>query len=306
MAAKLKPSDTITANGVTKTISEFAIDLNCPVQTILGRLQREWHPDRAVSEPPGAKGGSNRGKKSPAEVLTPDELQRLLEVNNDGATGCRNKALIVIGWRSGVRISEALALRPSNLDPVQQTLRVLHGKGDKPRTVGLDAQAWAVVAKWLDLRETLGIENDAPLFCTLKGKKLDSRYVRELMPRLAERAKIAKRVHFHGLRHTMAFELAGEGLPIHLIQQQLGHSNAAITSRYLAHLNPAETIAAMKARSWGKDKVTHPVTSAIAGGSGLMSPGWMDRLREEIGPRLVLFHDGRANESEFRAAVLLF
>lgn len=297
---KLKPSDTITANGITKTISDFAVDLGCPVQTILGRLERGWTNDRAVSESPGTKGGSNRGKKSPAEVLTPDELQRLLEQNNDGATGHRNKALIVVGWRSGVRISEALSLTPANLDPVQQTVRVLHGKGDKSRTVGLDRQAWAVVAKWLEVRASLGIGDNATLFCTLAGKQLDDRYVRELMPRLAKHAKISKRVHFHGLRHTMAFELAAEGLAINLIQQQLGHSNASITSRYLAHLNPAETINAMKARTWGQQP------TAIATSSGAPAPGWLDRLRGEIGERLMLFHDARTSETEFRAAVLLF
>lgn len=301
---KLKPSDTITANGVTKTISLFAIELGCPVQTILGRLQREWHPDRAVSEPPGQRGGSNKGKKSPAEVLTPEELQGLLDQCNGGATGQRNKAMIVIGWRAGLRIDEALSLTPSCLVPSQQTIRILHGKGDKARTVGLDQQAWSVVATWIDVRDQLGIGQDAPLLCTLKGGKVDARYVRELMPRLAKAAGITKRVHFHGLRHTLAFELAGEGLPIHLIQQQLGHSNAAITSRYLAHLNPAETIAAMKGRTWGRQPVA--AAAAIGGPTVAPAPGWLDRLRTDIGKRLVAFHDGRTNETEFRAAVFLF
>ena len=298
--AAYKPSDMITALGTTKTISAFAVDRGCPVQTILGRLKRGWSVDRAVSESAGTRGGANRGKKAPAEVLTPAELQQLLDQCSDGATGQRNRALIVIGWRAGLRINEALALTPANLDAAQQTVRILHGKGNKARTVGLDRQAWDVVAIWLDARATAGIAADAALFCTLAGGPLADRYVRELMPRLAKGAGITKRVHFHGLRHTMAFELANEGLPIHLIQQQLGHSNAAITSRYLSHLNPAETISAMKSRTWGKHNVAPLVTS------GVPAPGWLDRLRQEIGSRLVLFHDGRSNESEFKAAVLLF
>lgn len=302
MATKPKPSDPLTVRGVTKSIAEFSAEKGCPVQTLLGRLQRGWSPERTVDEPVGTKGGSNRGKKAPAEVLTPDELQSLLAHCNNGVTGQRNQAMIVIGWRAGLRISEALSLTLANLDQREQTLRILHGKGDKARTVGLDLQAWAVLDKWLAARTAAGIGPNAPLFCTLKGGKVDSRYVRELMPRLATAAGITKRVHYHGLRHTHAFELAGEGLAIHVIQQQLGHSNAAITSRYLAHLNPAETIARMKGRTWGKQ----PGANINTGPSAAPAPGWLDRLREEIGQRLMLFHDARSNEVDFKAVVLLF
>ena len=55
-------------------------------------------------------------------------------------------------------------------------------------------------------------------------------------------------MHAHGLRHTHAAELAREGMPVNLIQAQLGHSNLGTTSRYLAHIAPAELIEAMKKR----------------------------------------------------------
>ncbi len=302
MAEKLKPSSKIEFGGQIKSLNDWALQLGCRVQTLLGRLDRGWSVERTLTEKAGGRGGANRGKKLAAEVLTPEELQLILDNCNDGATGIRNRALIVIGWRAGLRIAEALALTPANIEAQHQTVRILHGKGDKARTVGLDRQAWSIVSTWLSTREAAGIGADAPLFCTLKGGKVASRYVRELMPRLAKHAGISKRVHFHGLRHTMAFELANEGLAIHLIQQQLGHSNAAITSKYLAHLNPAETIKAMKERGWGKQAAGY--SSNLP--SGAIPPGWLDRLREEIGSRLVLFHDGRQNETEFRAAVLLF
>lgn len=75
-------------------------------------------------------------------------------------------------------------------------------------------------------------------------------YVRALLPRLAAKANIEKRVHAHGLRHTHAAELALEGVPMHVIQAQLGHSNLGTTSRYLAHIAPTEVIAAMQLREW--------------------------------------------------------
>lgn len=298
--SKLMPSSRLSANGTEQTLSEFAVGLCCPVQTILGRLARGWPVDRAVTEPVGSAGGGNRGAKLAAEVLTPDELQQMLRHCNDGATGHRNRALIVIGWRAGLRISEAIALQPKDLDQQQQTIRVLHGKGDKARTVGLDSQAWSVVKTWIDMRATLNLVQDAPLFCTLNGGTLSDRYVRALMPRLAKEAGVAKRCHFHGLRHTMAFELATEGVPMHLIQQQLGHSNLAITSRYIAHLNPAETVARMKSREWGA-----AAAGASASVNAVPPPDWMSRLRADIGGRLMLFHDARTRLDPFRAVVLL-
>lgn len=300
---QLAPSDQITANGKTQSVNQFAIELGCPVQTILGRLNRGWDVDRAVSTPVGKKGGQNRGTKQAAEVLTSEELQQILDRCNDGDTGKRNRALIVIGWRSGLRITEALSLTPANLDERQQTVRVLHGKGDKSRTVGLDAQSWSVVKTWIDARSLLrGITDQSPLFCTLSGGRVSDRYVRELLPRLAKQCGITKRCHFHGLRHTMAFELASEGVPVHLIQQQLGHSNLAVTSRYIAHLNPAETINRMKGRAWGSDSHTQSPTAT----NSLPSPDWLTRLRTDIGARLQLIHDSRSDEVNFKAIVLLF
>ena len=79
---------------------------------------------------------------------------------------------------------------------------------------------------------------------------MKGQYVRALLPRLARKAGIEKRVHAHGLRHTGAFELANEGYPLHVIQQQLGHSSLATTDRYIRHLTSTEVVEAMKKRQW--------------------------------------------------------
>ncbi|MDB5348639.1 MAG: tyrosine recombinase XerC [Schlesneria sp.] len=301
MAAKLTNSTLLTSQGETKTLAEWAQSLGCPVQTLIGRLNRGQSIDQAVRTPIGSRGGQNRGAKTPAEVLTGAEMELLLEACSRGATGERNRALIVIGWRNGLRCFEALGLLPQDLDAQRQTIRVRHGKGDRARTVGLDVQAWEILNRWLVVRGGLGIADTAPLLCTLEGGPLDDRYVCSLMTRLRKAAGIRKRVHFHGLRHTMASELAAEGVPMHVIQQQLGHSNLAVTSRYINHLNPQETIAAMKARSW------NGTPAPIANANRRPPPGWLDRLRAEIGEsRLLLFQDSRQDLENVRAVVLLF
>lgn len=170
--------------------------------------------------------------------------------SNRAPTGVRNRALIVLLYRAGCRISEALRLCPKDLDRAAGTVTVLRGKGGTRRTIGLDPGAFAVVERWLDVRAKRGLSRRAPIICTLKGKPVASAYVRVLMPRLARRAGLEKRVHAHGLRHTHAAELALEGHPMNLIQAQLGHASLATTSRYLAHIAPAQLITAMRGRTW--------------------------------------------------------
>lgn len=213
----------------------------------------------ATTAPPrGAVRGSvpgNKGKRYPAEVLTAVEVQALMAQCSRAPTGQRNRALIVMMWRSGLRIAEVLDLHPKDVDLSSGAVTVLSGKGRRRRTVGVDPQALAVIERWMATRQAVALERGwrpslHPLFCTMKGTPVRAPYVRELLHRLAPRAGIAKRVHPHGLRHTHAFELAMEGVPVHVIQRQLGHSNLNTTERYISHVAPAQLIRAMQAREW--------------------------------------------------------
>ena len=193
--------------------------------------------------------GHNRGRKLPAEILTADEVRRLIRATNRGDTGARNRALIAVMYRAGLRLSEALALKPSDVDTASGTIRVLHGKGDRARTVGVDEGACAIIEAWMTRRAKRGFRNGR-LFCNLDGTPMSPNAVREMLRRAAEKAGIEKRVHPHGLRHAHAAELLREGINARLIQQQLGHANLAITDRYLRSIAPEETIAAVRARAW--------------------------------------------------------
>jgi integrase len=68
-----------------------------------------------------------------------------------------------------------------------------------------------------------------------------------MLPRLARRAGIDKRVHAHGLRHTFAVELEAAGTPVTTISKLLGHSSVAVTARYLDHLTNRQAVAALQA-----------------------------------------------------------
>jgi site-specific recombinase XerD len=218
-------------------------------------MAQKQDPTRSPATVAGYHAGrrpGNAGHSYPAEVLSHGEVEALIRGCSNGApTGVRNRALIVVLWRGGLRLDEALALQPKDVDARAGTVTVLHGKGDKRRTIGLDPGAFAVLERWLEVRQRRGIAGPRQaIFCTLDGRRLDPSYVRRLLHRLAGKVEIAKRVHPHGLRHTHAAELAAEGVPANLIQAQLGHSSLATTDRYLRHIAPQQLVDAMRARAW--------------------------------------------------------
>ena len=88
-------------------------------------------------------------RKLDADLLTPSEIERLLRVcSNRAPTGIRNRALLAVAWRSGLRIGEVLALRPKDIDLDAGALVVQHGKNDRRRIGGVDAGTGALVARW--------------------------------------------------------------------------------------------------------------------------------------------------------------
>ena len=193
----------------------------------------------------------NKGRTFPVEVLTEDEVKALIRASSNRApTGVRNRALITVMYRAGLRLSEALTLRPKDIDAEAGSVTVLHGKGGKRRVVGLDPGSMAILLRWVDKRHQYGLTGRSPLFCTLQGRPLHPSYVRTLLHRLGTKAGIEKRVHPHGLRHTMAFELMWEGVPAPVIQQQLGHTSLATTQRYLDHIAPKELVETMQRREF--------------------------------------------------------
>ncbi len=195
--------------------------------------------------------GASTSRRRPPEVLSEAEAIALLKACSSRApTGVRNRALIAVLWRCGLRISEALSLELRDVDLQAGTVRVRHGKGDRSRTVGLDEQTTALLARWLDRRRKLSPGARAPIFCTLQGGRIDSSYVRRLLPRLARKAGIDRRVHAHGLRHTHAAELAREGTPINIIRDDLGHTSLAVTDRHLRDVAPQAVIDTIRARRW--------------------------------------------------------
>jgi len=184
------------------------------------------------------EGSGSMGKRYPIEVLTKDEVHALLEAcGKETWTDRRNHALLVLLWRTGLRIAEALALRPCDVDVQHGAIRVLHGKGGRARTVGIDRIGIEVLEGWMQEHRGMGYSSGEVLFITRSGLPLSQGYLRRKIPELAQAAGIHKRVHAHGLRHTHASGLRAEGIDIAVIKRQLGHRSLMTTIEYLDHIS---------------------------------------------------------------------
>jgi len=245
----LKPAPLSLEKEGRGEVEAKALDLDRGIETIVPELDKvvgklDIGTEQGVSAE--LVPHPTRGKLLPPEVLTEREIRALIGAcSARGITGRRNRALLAILWRTGVRISEALELRPYDVDFKNGAVRVRLGKGLKPRTTVLsDLDALPLVERWLDALPLVerwleergklqAVGQGAPLLCTLKGTPTDPSYARHLLPRLAQRAGLERRVHPHGLRHTHAADLALAGVPVLAIQQQLGHSSLVTTANYL-------------------------------------------------------------------------
>jgi len=176
-------------------------------------------------------------------TLTSSEVTRLVRAcSKRSSTGLRNRALITVLYRGGFRVSEALHLVEADLDRLSRVIR--HTRRGRSRAVGLDPGAFQILERWVERRREISLPFAAPLFCTLRGDEMRTSYVRALFARLAQAARIEKRVSAEILRRTLAAELAREGFPVSVIQAHLGHANASTTSRYLAALARPEALVA--------------------------------------------------------------
>lgn len=191
------------------------------------------------------------GSKLDADLLTGHEIELLMwQCSRRAPTGIRNRALIAVSWRCGLRIGESLALAPKDFDPGAGTLVVQRGKGGKGRVAGVDAGTVALLGRWLEARRRLPASYGAPLFCALAGRPMSQSYVRHLLPRLARKAGIERRVHAHGLRHAFAVDLVRSGAPLYVVRDALGHSSVATTQVYLSRVGAHEAVEAMRSREW--------------------------------------------------------
>jgi integrase/recombinase XerD len=169
-------------------------------------------------------------------VLSADELRRLFDVARD----VKHKALLMTLYGAGLRISEALALKPADIDSRRMLIHVRLGKGAKDRMVKLSAQLLAVLRDYWRARRPV-----TWLFPQAKNpqRPMDSSDAWRMVHRTARRAGITRNISPHTLRHSYATHLLDAGTDLRTIQLLLGHRNLKTTSLYM-HVSQARLDAA--------------------------------------------------------------
>ena len=191
----------------------------------------------------------NKGLRYPPDPPTVEEIIAVMRVAGDRPDGLRLRGVIVVLWRAGLRISEALALQESDLDRTRGAVLVRRGKGGKRREVGMDRWAWEQLEPWLSIRDRLPV---GALFCVLRGptrgRPCSPSGIRVQLRDAARAAGVRRRFAPHQLRHAHAVEMSREGVPLVIIQRQLGHADLGITSAYLRGIDNTEIIHAVHER----------------------------------------------------------
>ena len=127
-----------------------------------------------------------------------------MRIAGDGGHGRRLRGLIVVLWRAGLRIDEALALREADLDRRRGSILVRRGKGGRRREIGMDDWGWQELEPWLIARVALPI---GPLFCVINGRTRGRPWTtsgaRAELRRAAARASVRRRFAPHQLRSLL-------------------------------------------------------------------------------------------------------
>ena len=176
-------------------------------------------------------------KKLP-EVLSLEEIDAMIaQIDMSKAEGHRNRAIIEMLYGSGLRVSELVDLRLSNIYRQEGYMRIL-GKGNKQRLVPISPEADKQLEYWLEDRCHLDIKPEAKdiAFLNHYGRQLTRAMIFTIVKRLAQLAGITKTISPHTLRHSFATHLLQNGADLRIIQQLLGHE-AIVTTEIYTHVD---------------------------------------------------------------------
>ena len=193
-------------------------------------LLTEKYVDRDVSK---MIDGPKQEKRLPL-FLTTEEVDKLLGVlRADNPIEIRNKTMIELAYDTGLRVSELVNLKLSDLRLTVGLIQIL-GKGNKERVIPLSEIDIENIEKYLNTARTRLLKNRRSdfLFVTGRGKKMTRQNFNLILDEKARAAGIKKKVTPHMLRHSFASHLLAKGMDLRFIQELLGHQNITTTEIY--------------------------------------------------------------------------
>ncbi len=194
------------------------------------------HAKGQIKNNPVAKLDAIKRKQSLPQVLSEQEVDKLLSAPNGDYLGLRDKAMLEVLYATGMRVSEMLSLDIGDIELDAGFVRC-RGKGDKERIVPLGNIAKKALEDYLALsRPKLLKKKNNAYFLNNRGDRLSRVGFWKLIKAYTKEAGITKDVSPHTLRHSFATHLLKNGADLRTVQELLGHADIATTQLY-THLS---------------------------------------------------------------------
>ncbi len=171
---------------------------------------------------------AKRSKKLPV-VLSHAEIEKIIEATDN----TKYRLMISLGYACGLRVSEVINLKVSNLDIEELVVHIKNAKGKKDRISVLPEKLQN------DLRNIIAGKNaNDYVFGSNRGGKLTTTSLQKMFRKSIAKTKVKKPATFHSLRHSFATHLLENGIDVRYVQELLGHSNIRTTQIYTQVTNP--------------------------------------------------------------------
>lgn len=249
---KIKPEE-VTLDHLRQLVArlhdaDVALATQCRIISGLRTFYRMMLIQDAVKENPVDLLEMPRGSRHLPDVLTDDEIDRIIATFDLSMPDqARNRVIIEVLYGCGLRVSELVNLRLSNIYADEGFLLVT-GKGDKQRWVPINSSALHLMLQYIEtIRSQLhkirqGEENY--VFLNRLGSRISRNYIFMFLKDAVKKAGIKKTISPHSLRHSFATELVSNGADLRAVQEMLGHEKISTTEIYthLSHQHLRDTI----------------------------------------------------------------
>ena len=210
-----------------RSIQRFLSSLRSLFRYLLRHKHIKQNPLSGISAP--------KSPRKLPEVLSPDELDHLLSLDENDPLAVRDMAIMELFYGCGLRLAELVSLDLEQLSRGQTELK-LTGKGNKDRRLPIGEKAHAAVQRWIKLRGQLAKEDEPALFVSKRGSRISKTAIAQRLKKWAAAKGMPQRIYPHLMRHSFASHILESSHDLRAVQELLGHENLSTTQIY-THLD---------------------------------------------------------------------